>query len=741
MFRLNRTGKIALTCILIVLAFGIEYFFLLNPSNTIIIGLPSQNIPDYIPDTSASKFPTWIWYPGDFELQLHNKVSIRRTQKGIPVPPNIRMDNYYQNVQFKKDFLLKNTDTVEIFAEGIFNVQLDENYLYNNFKTLVIPAGKHSLLISVYNDLSVPTIFVKGKQLNSDTSWSVSCYDKKWVKAGYWNFNAGDKLPSKFKLPTTEEQAYKYTISPANFFVDFGKETFGYLKIKKRSGKGKVRINYGESLEEANSGDCETSDEIDFANTTSEVYVNPASRAFRYVNLKLDKNITIDSVSVFYEYLPEQKIGKFESSSEKLNKIWNVAAYTLELNTREFFLDGIKRDRWVWSGDATECYLMNYYLYFDKEINKRTIIALRGKDPVDTHINTILDYSFYWFNGIYDYYQYTGDIGFVKQIYPKMVTLMDFCINRRNPSGFVEGLKDDWVFIDWAKMDKTGELSVEQILFCKALESTAYFSDLLNDKENSKKYSDLSVNLKEKINTVFWSASKNCYMHSRKGNTISPDITRYSNIFAVLYNYANSSQKSSICKNVLMNDNILKITTPYMKFYELSAIAECGQYDKVISDIENYWGGMLDMGATTFWESYNPEEKGLQHYSNGYPDRPFAKSLCHAWSASPIYLLGRYFLGVNPTAPGYAKFNIEPHLAKLEYIKGTVPMPNGIAEIYMDKNKIKIKTNCSGGTLSFDSRTKPESNFGTVSNISENKYSLAIEKNKEYLIKFQNTEQ
>ena len=76
------------------------------------------------------------------------------------------------------------------------------------------------------------------------------------------------------------------------------------------------------------------------------------------------------------------------------------SCYTLELNSREFFLDGIKRDRYVWSGDAYQSYLLNDYLFFDNDICKRTAIALRGNGPMDRHINTIMDYSFYWVLGL-----------------------------------------------------------------------------------------------------------------------------------------------------------------------------------------------------------------------------------------------------------------------------------------------------------------------------------------------------
>ena len=157
--------------------------------------------------------------------------------------------------------------------------------------------------------------------------------------------------------------------------------------------------------------------------------------------------------------------GNFRCNDEEINRIYDVARYTFELNTREFFIDGIKRDRWVWSGDAYQSYLMNYYSYFDQPTVERTMMALRGKDPVTSHINTIMDYTFYWFLGIYDYYLYTGDQTFIKQFYPRMKSLMDYCLGRRDQNGWMSGLAGDWVFIDWATgLSKKGAVSFEQLL-------------------------------------------------------------------------------------------------------------------------------------------------------------------------------------------------------------------------------------------------------------------------------------
>jgi hypothetical protein len=79
--------------------------------------------------------------------------------------------------------------------------------------------------------------------------------------------------------------------------------------------------------------------------------------------------------------------------------------------------------------------------------------------------------------------------------------------------------------------------------------------------------------------------------------------------------------------------------------------------------------------------------------------RPYGKSLCHAWGASPVYLLGKYYLGVRPTKPGYEEFEIHPSLGGLEWMEGDVPTPHGMIHVYMDRNTIKIRATEGRGTL------------------------------------------
>ncbi len=702
--------------------------------------------------TNFMQQATWIWYPGDYDIWLANEMQNRRTERGTFFPPFWKTDSHFNLVEFSNKFVLTEPEEINITVEGKYNVKLDGKMLQGAPDKVTIDAGKHSLNIKVFNQQNVPSIYVKGKTIVSDSSWNVTYEDKEWIdesgkvsdvsatvylKAASWNFYNHENPPSAFKLSTEPKQADIIERNGKSLLVDFGKETFGYLKFHGLHGTGNVNVYYGESREEALSPEyCETLDNLSFNESGQIDYTLPDSKAFRYVNIVCENGINIDSVSMLYEFMPENVRGYFHCSDEQINKIWEVAKYTFQLSTREFFIDGIKRDRWIWSGDAYQSYLMNYYLFFDSPEVSRTLAALRGKDPVTSHINTIMDYTFYWFLGIYDYYMYTGNETFIRDFYPRMVSMMDYCLGRRNVNGMMEGLSGDWVFVDWAPMDKKGEVSFEQLLLCRSLETMCVCAEILNDADGKKKYKQIADDLHAKLIPAFWNNEKGCFVNNRINGVQSDNVNRYPNMFAVLFGYLDSAKILSVKDNVLLNENVQKITTPYMRFYELEALCALGEQKKVTKEIKDYWGGMLNAGATTFWEKYDPNETGVQQYA--MYGRPFGKSLCHAWGASPIYLLGKYYLGVKPTSPGYKTYIIEPVLGGLEWMEGKVPTPHGEISVNCSQQLIKVKSDSGKGTLKFKSGIKPFCEQENIIPIGNNNYEMSIEKGIEYSVKYKN---
>lgn len=714
----------------------------------------------------AASAQTWIWYPGDYEIWLGNRMNNNRTERGAFFPPFWKTDSHYVVVEFSKQLDLAEPEVIEIAAEGKYNVKLDGKLQFGMPSKFELPAGKHNLNIKVWNQSTPPAIYIKGKTVNSNGTWKVTNEDKEWIDesgkasdtsateyalAGYWNFDDIATPPSSFSLKT-EPQAYvsvEQKTADGGKLYDFGRETFGHVVLKGVDGNGDVSIFYGESPEEAlDLGHCETLDKIRFdKGTVTDLATNESRRqsgdytldntkAFRYVYVQPEAGVTVGDVGMLYEYAPVEYRGSFKCSDPELNKIWDIGAYTMHLTTREFFIDGIKRDRWVWSGDAVQSYLMNYYLFFDSPTVKRTTRLLRGKDPVTAHINTIMDYTLYWFNGIYDYYLYTGDKEFVKEIYPKMQSMMDYVLGRTNKDGMLEGMTGDWVFVDWADfpMSKQGALSFEQILFCKSLETMKLCADIVGDKADAARYGKLADDLRDKLLPTFWDESRQALVHNVENGKQSEQVNKFANMFAITLGYLDDATTDSVMKNVMLNPEVPAITTPYMRFYELEALCSQGMQKQVLKEMKDYWGGMLKEGATSFWEKYNPEDSGTQHLA--MYGRPYGKSLCHAWGASPIYLLGKYYLGVKPVKEGYKEFSITPDLGGLKWMEGTVPTPNGEISLYVNDHVIRVKATEGEGYIYIKSKNTPKSSYGTVEKTGDRSYRLWIDTDKEIIIRY-----
>lgn len=172
-----------------------------------------------------------------------------------------------------------------------------------------------------------------------------------------------------------------------------------------------------------------------------------------------------------------------------------------------------------------------------------------------------------------------------------------------------------------------------------------------------------------------------------------------------------------------------------MRFYELAALCEIGKHDYVLDEIKSYWGGMLKEGATSFWEVYNPDEKGSQH--TAMYGRPFGRSFCHSWGASPLFLLGRYFAGVRPTKAGYSEYEAAPELSKLGWFEASVPTPFGEIKISMDKNSVEIKSDGGIGTLRLKSAAEPICEGLKFKSDGGGNYSARIEPKKTYRIRYE----
>ena len=542
------------------------------------------------------------------------------------VPPFWHMDDFCKNVKFIKTFRLARPERIRILASGKFNVIVDrtddpKNAYVRDFKGYIdLEPGEYRMTVSVYNEAEIPALFVDGETVRSGEDFLVTTNDFNYAPAGCEGLTDPACPPGSFRYSYEETP---YTLLPSakgELLLDCGREMMGVVSFEDCAGEGEIRIFYGESEEEARDEEnCELTDCVSFPSQTRP----PLGKAFRYIKLRA-QGVELGGVKVFREFVPQPRAATLACSDKRLEKIFSVAEDTLALNIRDFFLDGIKRDRWVWGGDMYQTCLMNYYSFFDLRTERRTLAALAGKPPMPHFLNHIMEYSFYWIIAVYEHSRYAGDAEFVREMFPAVKRIIEFAHTRRTESGMLEGREGDWIFVDWADLDNRGEVAAEQLIYLKALKTAAELCRIAG--EDPAPYEE--------------------------------------------------------------------------RFFELSALCKAGQTDYVYKEIESYWGGMLDEGATSFWELYDSSQKGSEKYS--MYGRKYGKSLCHAWGASPLYLLGKYFIGLEPAEPGYKSFRLAPRLTQTEKYSVCYPLPAGEVSLSYDGSQMRVSSSGANGLLYLD---------------------------------------
>ena len=300
-----------------------------------------------------------------------------------------------------------------------------------------------------------------------------------------------------------------------------------------------------------------------------------------------------------------------------------------------------------------------------------------------THINTILDYSLLWILSMGEHAETYHDTAFLRRMRPQMASLMELVRSQRDEHGFVIGRKQDWVFIDWADFDRDGPLCAEQMLLAAAYDVMARYGNA----EEKTRYEAEKAALLSAIEQYFWDEEKSAYVDSFTSG--KRHVTRHANILAIVFDLVNEERKRQIAQSVLFNAAVPAITTPYFRFFELDALCRLGCLKEVLTEIKSYWGGMLKLGAVTFWEEYDPKLPLEKQYAM-YGD-PFGKSLCHAWAASPIYLLARYFVGLRPDQDSASGFAIHPAPGFFDSLDCTLQLGETTVQITARAGKTAVK--------------------------------------------------
>ena len=375
----------------------------------------------------------------------------------------------------------------------------------------------------------------------------------------------------------------------------------------------------------------------------------PRRYSFRYVELcVIDTSpkwqaVFSDPVVIAESSADYSRLSEVELGDPELQKIYDVGVKTLAECMQDVFEDGPKRDRRLWLGDLRLQALANYVTFDNTDLVKRCLYLFAGMTTEEGKISAnvfvkpknvpddtfLFEYSLFFISTLYDLHRTHPDLELVKELYPTAKKQMDLTLTMIDENGKLITDEDYPVFVDWSNdfnKDTAGQAELIYVL--------KQFLVLAKEvgEENLERYQSALEKLSDYARMTLYDPEKKLFV------TTGGEYNIASQVWMVLAHVMTASENREIM--AAMIDSLFpvkNIATPYMYHHIVEALFEAGLKKDAIDLMKSYWGKMIQLGADTFWEAFDPDQPDYSPYGT-----PIVNSYCHAWSCTPVYLIRKY---------------------------------------------------------------------------------------------------
>lgn len=406
---------------------------------------------------------------------------------------------------------------------------------------------------------------------------------------------------------------------------------------------------------------------------------------FRYALVSSEQNVKVVAEGIYY---PATQVGTFESNDARVNKIFETAVYTAHLSMQDSILDGIKRDRGRWIGDDEVINRVALDVYGNVPQIREGLEDAIGPAPVTEAVNGLPGYSAWWVVAEWEYVVRTGDLEQLRGVTARMLQLLEVMRKDLDERNVYAGKGKP--FVDWSKGFSTDTPEARKGVhfeYLYAFHKAEELFAMMHDDANCGRYKALAEAMTQAATTNLadqdgmfgdrWQTNAMACL----ADAVWPLKTPPSGPLWPIFGKANAERRP------------YDVITPYYGSYLLKAMSEVGHESDALAWMKSYWGGMLDNGATSFWEAWDPAWAGSDPHAKLEADDKvgYNASLSHGWSSGPAAWLLEDVLGIRATEPGYKKVSIEPTLAGLEWVKGSIATPLGLVRVEAGGKKISVE--------------------------------------------------
>ena len=398
--------------------------------------------------------------------------------------------------------------------------------------------------------------------------------------------------------------------------------------------------------------------------------------------------LKIEKAGAIFTSQPVEYIGDFKCSDERLNQIWDVSRWAVQINLQSHHLDSPNHQEPISDpGDYLIESMVNYYAFALPWLTRQDVRKFAWILKNENYHNFHTSYSLGWVQMLMDYYDYTGDKSLVIEMAPYVHELLDSYASWRGKNGLISEAPN-YMFMDWVTIGGynchhppavigQGYLTA---LYYHGLDMGSRIALIEGDYERIKKYNKLRSEIAHSFNCELWVPEKKLFrdgkpfqssIKSGRWMPADKDIETYSphvNLLAVLYDLAPQDKQSAIVENILAEKPLN--TQPWFMHWVFQSIDHAGLFNKYGTAQMRRWNIVPD--TQSFREMWNSGD------------------LSHGWCSTPLVQMSQRILGVEPTTPGFKSLVIRPQVCDLTWAKGKVPTPQGNVEVSWKLQNQKI---------------------------------------------------
>jgi alpha-L-rhamnosidase len=372
--------------------------------------------------------------------------------------------------------------------------------------------------------------------------------------------------------------------------------------------------------------------------------------------------------------LPEQPPATFTSNEPVIDAIFALGAHSAVFTAQEQYIDTPTREKgsWLFDGFNESCTTMaavgeqnstrkslqefaaSQRRYWPNgAVNK---IYPTGLGALDINESTEAYVEWVW-----QYWMHTGDKALLESVYPVLRRVSDYVQGAVSPkNGLVTSLQATSVYYLFPTVTR---LNVQGV---NVFRRTGAIARILGRPagevgEQQRRQAALTAAINRHL-----TRPDGTYVDGLEDDgSPATTVSQISNSCAAAYGVVPPAHLPAVAAYVTS----LGMQAPPQQAAEvLATMAMAGRFDDLVALLVDAtgdgWANILARGATFTWEVWNPSDI-------------VGDSMSHGWGSNVLVQIQRWLLGVRPTAPGFAAFEVAPPPTGLTMAQGTVPTPPG----------------------------------------------------------------